>query len=116
MRTLGFRLGELAQHFSDHKAEFPGLTIEVEYELRADRFLTKPVDGDTLECYRKKPDGTPGAKVRYNKATQEYGILGVNNHIRSYYIAGPKSSTNPRGHRFPTNLDYYNWDCQRKMW
>jgi hypothetical protein len=113
--TLGFRPGQLAQHFSNHHAEFPSLT-EAKYGERADRYLGGPLDTNVLECDRTRPDGTRGAKIRYNTVTQEYGILGVDNHIRSYYIAGPKTPTNPRGHRFPTNLDYYNWDCRRIKW
>ncbi len=113
--TLGFRPGLLTQHWALHYAEFPSLTTEAEYEEAADRFLTKPLDRDTLECYRTRPDGTRGARVRYNTVTQEYGILGQDNYIRSYYIAGPVSPTNPRGHRLPTNLDYFRWDCARRM-
>lgn len=114
--TLGFRPDLLAPHFSDHQAEFPDVTTEAEYEARADRFLSKPLDRDTLECYRTRPDGTRGAKVRYNTRTQEYGILRQDNYILSYYIAGRAGPSNPRGHRFTTNVDYFRWDCARIKW
>lgn len=114
--TLGFRPGLLTQHFSDHHAEFPSIATEDEYEALADKFLTQPLGANTLECYRTRPDGTRGARVRYNTITQEYGILRQDNYISSYYIAAPRSPRNPRGHGFPTNLDYFRWDCARIKW
>lgn len=103
---------DLTSHFGDHvllKKEFPHITTEAEYLYYADKFLGEPIDPTTtLWCQRKYKDGSLGDFVRYNQVTQEYGILRTDNVIRSYYIP------NPLEHGFPTNLDYFNWDCNRR--
>ncbi len=80
-----------------------------EYESNADRFLGEPLDANTLECFRRKRDGTRGDKMRYNIVTQEYGILGNDNKIRSYYIPNP--APYPIGHGKGTNERYFRESC-----
>ncbi len=111
--TLGFGHPlDLTSHFGDHvlsKGEFPHITTEVEYLYYADKFLGEPINNaTTLERRRIKKNGIDWDLIRYNRVTQEYGILSQHNIIRSYYIA------NPLEHNFPTNLAYFNWDCSRR--
>jgi hypothetical protein len=75
-----------------------------DYETNADRFLGEPKDTNTEEYVKIKKDGTRGDKLRYNRVTQEFGILGSDGVIRSYY------KPNPARHGKGTNYDYY-LDC-----
>jgi filamentous hemagglutinin len=43
-----------------------------------------------------------GDIVRYNPATEEFGIVKSDGTIRTYY------KPDPANHGFPTNLDYFN--------
>jgi hypothetical protein len=107
--TLGFvDAQELAEHFEKHvtiRQEFV-VQFEIEYQALADTFLGSPLDVDTHECNRRRRDGS-NDRIRYNKITQEYGILSARKVIRSYYIADPLE------HGWPSNYDYWQWDCNR---
>jgi hypothetical protein len=46
-------------------------------------------------------------KIRYNHMTEEYAILSADNYVRNDFIPDPAD------HGFPTNLDYFRWDCRR---
>jgi hypothetical protein len=110
--TAGFLPGMLVSHFDKHVTlyrEFTYATAD-EYETNADRFLGGPMDADTEECFRTKADGTVGDRIRYDRVTQELGILGNDNVIRTYYIPDPVSPP-PRGHTKGTNLQYYQDAC-----
>jgi hypothetical protein len=89
--------------------EFTYATAD-EYETNADRFLGEPKDANTEECFRRQRDGTVGARVRYNKVTQEFGVLMNNNVILCYFIPSPVLPP-PRGHTKGTNLDYFRHAC-----
>ena len=78
----------------------------LEYEANADRFLGGPLDSDTMECVRVKHDGTIGDKIRYNRRTEEFGVLGNDGIIRSYF------RPDPNVHKMPSNLDYFNKTCR----
>lgn len=108
--TLGFAdAQELAEHFEKHitiRGEIV-VTTAAEYEQLADTFLGIPVNAHTHECHRQMRDGSRGDTIRYNRMTQEYGILSKDNVIRSYYIV------DPRVHRKGSNYDYWRWDCSR---
>jgi hypothetical protein len=111
--TLGFGHSfDLTSHFGDHvllKGEFPHISTEAEYLLHADRFLGGPLNpATTRQCKRIKKYGSGWDWIRYNTATQEYGILSDSNVIITYYIA------NPSVHGFATNLDYFKWDCRSR--
>ena len=99
---------EKAKHFDKHvtrRREFPFTTPD-EYEASADAFLTSPLDSTTTEeCYRTKRDGTVGDKVRYNRITQQFGVLGNDNVIRSYF------KPDPARHGKGTNLNYFHDAC-----
>lgn len=99
------------EHYDKHvvtQGEFPHVTSEAEYVALADAFLGAPLGATTRECYRQYKDGSPPDVIRYNTATEEYGIVTHAGVIRSYYIADPAE------HHFPTNLAYFNFDCGRR--
>jgi len=109
--TKGFDTpADLTEHFETHvtiQKEF-AVTTEVEYLKLADKFLGEPLNkATTYECQRTRRDGSLGDKIRYNRVTQEYGVLSNQGVIRTYYIA------NPAVHGFRTNFIYFRWDCRR---
>jgi hypothetical protein len=111
-RNLGFASGQLISHFSDHAGDFSA-TTESEYEALADRFLNKPKTSQMHECSRLKG----GDRVRFDKVTNEFGVVSPGGVIRSYYIPIPCASL-PLGrpkircHKLPTNLDYVIATCK----
>lgn len=118
--TLGFfDAQELTDHFEAHVVihpEFPGITTEAEYLAKADQFLGAPIDAATTEeCQRFCADGTLGDRLRFNRVTNELGCISTDNHVRTYFIVGRRSATNPRGHRQPTNYAYYRQSCREVL-
>ena len=114
--TNGFASHEaLEEHFETHvliQNEFPSITTEDEYLEKADKFLTEPLNSATTEqCQRLKIDGSRSDIVRYNRITQEFGILSIHNFIRTYFIPTP---TGRWSHGFRTNYDYFLWNCGRR--
>lgn len=98
--TRGFRdAGSLADHFLKHGGDF-GAANETEYELFADTFLGSPLDPTVQEGLRKNGD-----TLRYNAATQEFGILSRDGFIKTYYK--PKPSI----HGQATNSLYFQKEC-----
>jgi pyocin large subunit-like protein len=91
-----------AAHFQDHGAEV-GAADEKAYERMADDFLGGPTGPTVAECLRE----FDGARIRYNRATEEFGILASDGYIRTYF------KPNPRWHGFPTNLAYFRYECRR---
>ena len=64
-----------------------------------------------LQCERPQGD-----LVRYDPSTDEFGVLGADGYIRTYFVAVPCASM-PSGtrdcHNEPTNLDYFRQECKR---
>jgi filamentous hemagglutinin len=85
-----------ARHFSDHCTDF-GATTEAEYEQMADGFLNCPLPPDCEERVRPRD----GATIRFNRITEEFGILSADGYLRTYYIPDPAI------HGEATNYDYY---------
>jgi hypothetical protein len=86
----------------------------VEYEERADALFATPKPDDVLECAR--PDGD---MIRFNKSTDEYGVIDADRVIRTYYIPIPCRKLAPANrrpgscHKESTNLDYFKRNCRR---
>jgi hypothetical protein len=107
--TLGFLdRATLLFKFDKHvtrRREFAFATPD-EYETNADRFNGGPRNPlETEECHRVKRDETVGDQLRYNDNTQEFGVLGNDNYIRSYYIPDPAR------HLKATNRVYFQESC-----
>jgi hypothetical protein len=109
--TRGFyTAADLSEHFEKHvtiQKEFT-VTTEAEYLKLADKFLGESLNtATTYECQRVRRDGSLGDKIRYNRITQEYGVLSVDNRIRTYFIADPAV------HGFRTNFVYFRSECRK---
>jgi hypothetical protein len=103
--TKGFEDSDsLNLHFHKHiiKGREFSFSNAVEYQNRADEFLGGKKAPTTLECHRKGGD-----IVRYDKATEEFGILSRLGHIVSFYKADPKR------HSFRDNVEYWKRECRR---
>jgi hypothetical protein len=88
--------GLLQDHFGRHGSDF-GARTPAEYTHQADTFLNGPRASTTRE--RVRPGGD---RVRYNEATEEFGVVRPDGTIRTYY------RPDPARHGYPTNLDYFN--------
>lgn len=80
--TQGFASpAHLTDHFTKHGALL-GATTEMEYLDLADQFFGKnSADPHLHDCTRSNGD-----KVRYNDATEEWGVIRSDGVIRTYYI------------------------------
>ncbi len=83
--TRGFlNDNELNDHFTKHvlvQGDIVGVTNETEYLELADNFCGGVRDANTDEYIRS----TDGAILRYNRITNEFGIVGSDGFIRTYY-------------------------------
>jgi pyocin large subunit-like protein len=107
--VASFEAGELARHYAKHGGLFPGKSVD-DYENAAARFLESPHGPTTLECRRRKGD-----LVRFDLATDEFGVLSANGQIRTYFKPVPCASL-PVGfkancHGFSDNITYFRKEC-----
>jgi len=78
--TMGFAdKDRRLTHYGDHGADFGTITVH-EYERLADNFLGKPKPATARDCIRRDGD-----MVRYDRATNELGILSSAKVIRTYF-------------------------------
>lgn len=87
---------KLLDHFSRHGHDF-GANAAAAYERQADAFLNGSRAAGVLEKLRSNGD-----RIRYNPATEEFGIAKPDGTIRTYF------KPDPALHGFRTNLDYYH--------
>ncbi|WP_168734251.1 two-partner secretion domain-containing protein [Pseudothauera nasutitermitis] len=87
---------KLDDHFARHGSDF-GARNALEYQSQADRFLTVSKPVGVLEKVRPNGD-----VVRYNPATDEFGVISSSGNIRTYY------KPDPAVHGKGSNLDYFN--------
>ncbi|HBI42127.1 MAG TPA: hypothetical protein DDY78_04620 [Planctomycetales bacterium] len=83
------------KHFKDHGADF-GAINALDYVRRARNFLLNPPAGTLTKI---RPNGDV---VRYNSATNTFGVLAPNGSPRTFY------KPDPAAHGFATNLDYFH--------
>lgn len=101
--TKGFRSRRLLEkHYDDHHLEI-GVSTEADYLGRADAFLGDSLGPTVRECIR----ASDGAVIRWDYASQEFGVLAADGFIQTYFIA------HPRWHGFPTNRAYFQYECGR---
>ena len=89
---------------------------EAEYLALAEVFFAQAIAPPVEECSRKHGDA-----VRFNKATEVFGVLGVGGFIRTFFLpipcatlpqherSGAKALT--KCHSFATNALYYQAAC-----
>ncbi|MDR6539780.1 DUF637 domain-containing protein, partial [Variovorax soli] len=86
---------KLQDHFERHGGDFEARSA-TEYEARARQFLTGPKPDNVLE--KNRPNGDV---VRFNPATDEFGVISSDRKIRTYY------KPDPAVHGKGSNLDYF---------
>jgi len=82
--TNGFEELKLGEKFDKHvtnQNEFPHITTEDEYLDAADSFCGGAMDANTEEHIRSYDS----ARIRYNRVTNEFGIVGADGYIKTYY-------------------------------
>ena len=112
-RTRGFSDAvERASHYSDHGGDFAAIN-EAVYEAMADRFMGKAMTVQMHECPRRSGD-----RVRFDRVTNEFGVVSSAGIIRTYYVPKPCASL-PLGvrkircHKFPSNMQYVIDTCSK---
>jgi len=106
---------QLGLHFSKHGADF-GATDARTYEQLADIFLMGALRGNARECRR-----TGGDVVRFDPASNEYGVIDAAGTVRTFFKPVPCSevaasvrvATRQSGkcHGSVDNLSYFLSDC-----
>jgi filamentous hemagglutinin len=86
----------LLDHFARHGRDV-GATSAADYERLASDFLTGPLATGVLEKTRANGD-----IVRFDPATQLFGIIRPNGIIRTFF------KPDPAVHGLASNLDYFN--------
>ncbi len=87
---------KLDDDYARHGGDF-GAKTKLEYQAQADKFLTTSKPAGVLEKIRLNGD-----IVRYNPATDEFGVVSSGGIIRTYY------KPDPAVHGKASNLDYFN--------
>lgn len=109
---------ERERRFISHGSDFGALDA-AEYEQIADAFLGEPKPPHVAECVRKLGD-----VLRFDPATDTFGVLDASGLIRTFFKPVPCSSVVPeskrsalreagRCHRHPNNLLYFKSVCAR---
>jgi pyocin large subunit-like protein len=118
LKTKGFEsLAQLNRHFTEHGDDFSASSA-IEYEEMADIFLGGDKPETVHECAR--PEGT---RLRYDRSSEAFGVLGLDGTIRTYFKPIPCSSLpgaaresarqSGRCHPHANNLVYFKSECQR---
>jgi filamentous hemagglutinin len=87
----------LNKHFEKHGDDFDVSDAD-SYLSAAEGFMNKNPSASILEKVR-----ADGDRVRFDRSTNEFGIVTPGGVLRTYYK--PVSGS---GHDYPTNLDYFN--------
>ncbi len=118
LSTNGFEsVAQLNRHFSEHGSDF-GASNPSEYEQMADTFLGVVRPDTVLECPRSR-----GARLRYDPASEAFGVIDAAGIIRTYFRPVPCSSLpgsirearrkTGRCHQYANNLVYFKAECKK---
>lgn len=94
----------LEDHFANHGARL-GTADQQEYLARADAFLGGPKSKTAQECRRPWNNDL----VRFDPATDEYGVMDKDGYIKTYYQPDPEE------HGFKTNGEYFRYERSRAI-
>ena len=81
---------ERADHFHKHGADFGAKDVR-DYEVKADAFLLGPKSSTALDYTRSQGD-----LVRFDPATDEFGVLSGSGEVRTYFGQFRVSPTSDR--------------------
>jgi len=115
--TRGFEsIVQLRRHFSEHGHDFGARNAD-EYEQMADVFLGGSKPEGVHECV-----GYNRARMRYDPASEAFGVLDGGGVIRTYFKPVPCSSLpgaireaarkTGRCHRYANNVVYFKAKCK----
>jgi len=80
--------------------------------MLADRFLGRSLKAGVLECRRRGGD-----IIRFNPATDEYGVLSKDRVIRTCFKPVPRATLAGtiarKGHGHATNMAYFQAECRK---
>ncbi|MFE9399974.1 polymorphic toxin-type HINT domain-containing protein [Streptomyces flavidovirens] len=83
-------------HWKKHKGDYPQLKNAKQYVEAAKRFMRSEDPWIQLKVRAN------GDAVRYNRVTEDFGIMTPSGEIRTYY------KPDPRSHGYASNQDYFN--------
>ncbi|MER6684966.1 polymorphic toxin-type HINT domain-containing protein [Streptomyces olivaceoviridis] len=83
-------------HWKKHKGDYPHLQNAKQYVEEAQRFMR------SQDPWIQTKVRANGDIVRYNRVTEDFGIMTPDGSIRTYY------KPDPRVHGYATNQDYFN--------
>ncbi|MFF7839937.1 polymorphic toxin-type HINT domain-containing protein [Streptomyces ossamyceticus] len=83
-------------HWRKHKADYPALQNAKQYVDSARRFM------NSQDPWIQTKVRANGDIVRYNRATEDFGIMTPDGSIRTYY------KPDPRNHGYASNQDYFD--------
>jgi hypothetical protein len=108
---------QLGMHFGKHGSEF-GATSPQEYEQLADMFLVGALRANVQECRR-----TGGDVVRFDPASDEYGVIDRTGIVRTYFKPVPCSTLSAsvrvaarqsgKCHGSADNVSYFYSECSK---
>jgi hypothetical protein len=119
LQTKGFvNTRQRGRKFNKHGADF-GASNPEEYERLADKFLGGALPDDVYECARPEGD-----RLRFDPASEAYGVIDGLGIIRTYFKPVPcasirdsraRASAIQTGmcHGHATNLLYFQSECRR---
>lgn len=100
----------LPDHFRNHGADFGVATAEEYARIASDFFVESQARG-----FPTKIDSNGIIRV-WDPATNRFGAYNPDGSTRTFYKPQPRSPSNPRGHRYPTNEDYWNAQPGNPPW
>lgn len=92
----------LADHFTRHGADF-GANSAIDYAGKASRFLQ-----ESQRVGLPTKIGSDGVIRVYDAKTNTFGSYNSNGTTRTFFKPEARSATNPTGHNYPSNHDYWN--------
>ena len=118
LKTKGFSsTASLHRHHSAHGADF-GASNAADYLQEADEFL-----GGPLQCGVHEHKRSGGDVIRYDPATEAFGVIDLTGIIRTFFKPVPCSSLPPhvrvveqaagRCHGQIDNLAYFKVECSK---
>lgn len=106
--TNGFVSNFLEQRHAGKHMVLLGHKTVTAYLDAADRFCGGPMATTTRECIRP-PGCCTGDRVRWNRATGEFGVLSPDNYIRTYM----KLDLSQYRRKYPTDARYFREQCNK---
>ena len=96
------RAQNASHHWGLHKKEFPDIPNATQYAIRAADFFNSPPKGAKIKLRQN------GDILIWDSASGIFGAYDNTGTPKTFFKPNPRSSSNPRGHRYSTNEEYWN--------